>query len=314
MAGAHPSVSVIIPAFNASALLPDAIESALRQTAGTPEVIVIDDGSTDSTADVVQQFQTRIRYFRQPNSGAAAARNNGISRATGDFIAFLDADDWWHPTKLEHQLRHLGNCNECGAVYSHWCVCANPRDARWQSTLDAVPTVESCGVAAHHSGWLYHELLLDSVIHTSAVLFRRSTVDRVGLFREDLLRGQDLDYWLRASRLVQIHRLDAVLSAYREHPASATGRPTDTNFRAAIIEDALKKWGYASPDGSETSAAEVRKVLGRSWQDFGYLHLQRGSPTTAYRSFRHALAFGSPSARLLQLLLRARLKMAIRSD
>ena len=240
MPDVHPSVSVIIPSFNASALLPDAIESVLRQSAGIPEIIVVDDGSTDATAEVVRQFRARIHYIRQPNAGAAAARNSGISRATGQFIAFLDADDWWHPSKLEHQLRHLSSCSHCGAVYAHWCVCATPLDTQWQSALKTTQDPQSCGVATVHSGWLYHELLLDSVIHTSSVLFRRSTVDRVGPFREDLLRGQDLEYWLRASRQVQIHRLDAVLSAYREHGESATGRPTETKFGPPLSRTPLK--------------------------------------------------------------------------
>jgi glycosyltransferase involved in cell wall biosynthesis len=93
-------VSVVIPAYNAASVLPRAIESVLGQTSRPEEVIVVDDGSTDNTAQVATQYGPSITYIRQDNAGASAARNRGIAEATGEWIAFLDSDDEWLPPKL----------------------------------------------------------------------------------------------------------------------------------------------------------------------------------------------------------------------
>src|SRR5262245_39908172 len=102
-----PNVSVVIPSYNSAAYLPAAIDSVLAQTARDLEVIVVDDGSTDDTPDVVARYGPPVRGIRQANAGVAAARNRGIAEARGRYIAFLDADDTWEPVKLERQLGEL---------------------------------------------------------------------------------------------------------------------------------------------------------------------------------------------------------------
>jgi glycosyltransferase involved in cell wall biosynthesis len=307
-------VSVVIPCYNAAEHLADALDSVLGQTLPPTQVIVIDDGSTDGSADVAARYLPRIEYERQANHGAASARNAGLRRVRGQFVAFLDADDWWHPRKLEHQVAHLTDCTVCSAVYSDWCVCRSPGDAAWRRVLDAPFDALPLPLADRHSGWLYHELLLDSVVHTSAVLFRRDFIESVGLFNEELLRGQDLEYWLRASRVGQVHKLSAVLSAYRDYGSSASKRPTQRNYRALIIERALSQWGMTGPDGTSANPRQVARVLRQCWQDFGYLHLMNGSPAEAQRSVRHAMKYGPWSPALWRLWLRAGARRALSRD
>src|SRR5271156_2034659 len=100
----RPAVSVIIPTYNYGRFVTEAVDSVLAQSYTDHEVIVVDDGSVDDTPERMQPYAERVRYLRQPNQGPSAARNNGIEAARGEYVAFLDADDLWHPRKLEAQL------------------------------------------------------------------------------------------------------------------------------------------------------------------------------------------------------------------
>lgn len=105
----QPLISCIVPVYNGELYLREAIDSILAQTYRPLEIIVVDDGSTDATPDVVAGYGDRLRYIRQPNAGPGAARNHGLNLAQGEFIAFLDADDLWHPDKLARQMTRFLN-------------------------------------------------------------------------------------------------------------------------------------------------------------------------------------------------------------
>ena len=113
-----PKVSVIIPALNAGRTIAAALGSVFEQTYRHMEVIVVDDGSSDDTAQKVAAWGDRVTYFKQPNAGPGSARNAGIARSTGDFIAFLDADDFWLPTKIERQVAYFVQFPCTGLVHS----------------------------------------------------------------------------------------------------------------------------------------------------------------------------------------------------
>ena len=115
-----PSISVIIPTYNSAVFLPEALQSVLSQTFLPQDVIVVDDGSTDDTEDVLEPFRRHIHYIRQENQGPAVARNRGIAEAKGDLIAFLDADDVWVPEKLERQVNVLIENPRIGLVHSRY--------------------------------------------------------------------------------------------------------------------------------------------------------------------------------------------------
>ena len=112
----RPTVSVVIPAYNAEAFVGDAIDSVLAQTFHDFEIIVVDDGSADGTRRVVTAYGDRVRFYQQEQAGASRARNRGIEEAHGEFIAFLDADDLWLPTKLEKQVQAFRNDPSLGLV------------------------------------------------------------------------------------------------------------------------------------------------------------------------------------------------------
>ena len=183
MAGAD--VSVIIPTFNRGALLARALESISVQTVPPREVIVIDDGSTDSSEQVVRRCSVDACYFRQPRAGVSAARNAGIRRARGTWLAFLDSDDQWLERKLEIQMAALANEPSYKLCYTDeiWI-----RDGR---------RVNAGRRHRKVTGWMLRESLALCLISPSSVLVHRSVFDAVGRFDESLPACEDYDHWLR---------------------------------------------------------------------------------------------------------------------
>jgi glycosyltransferase involved in cell wall biosynthesis len=202
-----PSISVIIPTYNRAHIVPEAIDSVLAQTYGDFEIIVIDDGSTDVTATVLQRrYGEKITCIRIKNSGLPAARNAGIKAARGQYIAFLDDDDEWLPEKLTLQMQLLQNNSGVGLVY---CGCLQ---------IDAEGTVLN-QLYPEKRGTVFNDLLEENYIigSASAVLVRKELVERAGCFDETLKACEDWDLWIRISRLCLIDYINKPLVRYTLH-------------------------------------------------------------------------------------------------
>ncbi len=207
----NPAVSVVIPTYNRAHVLGRALKSVLAQTFDDFEVLVVDDGSTDDTEDLVTAFgDSRIRYLAQSeNRGVGAARNRGLREARGEFVAFLDSDDEWHPKKLDRQIAVFRDRpEEIGLVYTGVESVFGDGSRR----VD-LPT---------RRGNVYEKLLLENVIHGggSNAMIRRNVIATVGFFDEAFPAIEDYDYWLRISRFFEIDFVDEPLIRYhdsREH-------------------------------------------------------------------------------------------------
>jgi glycosyltransferase involved in cell wall biosynthesis len=188
MPDSRPSVSVIIPTYNRARTIGRALRSVLQQTYGNLEVIVVDDGSTDRTKNVVEGFNdTRVSYVRLPSKhGANAARNAGIKLATSDFIAFQDSDDEWLPYKIEKQMEVFQAAStDTGVVYTGFIrYCEN----------EAIYLPKRNGLK---SGRILTSLLEGNFITTQSVVIRRRCFDEVGMFDENIPRFQDWELFLR---------------------------------------------------------------------------------------------------------------------
>lgn len=197
-------VSCIIPVFNGERYLAEALESVLAQTYKPIEAIVVDDGSTDGTRDIVIRYGRRVRYFWQANAGPAAAFNKGVQKATGDFLAFLAADDLWHPEKLERQMECFGSQPEAGACITYLKNFWVREVAEEEKRLEG------------------HRLAQPMPGYTSVTLLvRREVMDRVGYFDARLQHGNDLDWFMRASEAgVKLELLSDVLVFRRLHPGN----------------------------------------------------------------------------------------------
>jgi GT2 family glycosyltransferase len=215
-----PLVNVIIPAYNAQAFLSEAIQSVREQNYNPLEIIVVDDGSTDRTAEIIARKGDSIRYFYQRNSGAAAARNKGLAMAHGEIIAFLDSDDLWPPDKLHTQITWLAN---------------NPK-------IDVVMgRVQYVGLFTARESKIPFESSDKTLVNSylGCCVFRREVFDKVGTFDETLRYSEDHDWFLRAREQgVSINIIEKVTLYYRLHEQNMTRNKNMNGFQLAKV---LKK-------------------------------------------------------------------------
>jgi len=208
-------VSVIIPVYNGEAYLMEAIESIQRQHYDSLEIIIIDDGSTDSTAEIAAGLKGNVHYVYQPNSGPSAARNRGLRMARGNVIGFLDVDDLWKENKMRLQLEHFDEEPSLEIVLG--------LTQRMQMT-----GIENGKVTFRE--WAEPEIAL----HLGSALFRKSAFDKVGLFDETLNYCEDWDWFMRAKELhVPMMIYKEVTYYYRRHDQNITN-DTKTNFKSAL--------------------------------------------------------------------------------
>ena len=205
-------VSIVIPTYNCSEYLSEAIDSVLKQTYRNLEIIVIDDGSIDNTRDILNQYQQdypdRIRSIYQENLGVAVARNNGIKNAQGEVIALLDADDIWVPEMLECMVKSIKLDSSIGLVHANMT----------RMSEDGVPFDTPVRKTQYLTGFIFEHIFLRKAhIFGNAVLFRRECCEQVGLYDENLskLGCEDRDLWLRIAKQYKVQHVDKTLAYYR---------------------------------------------------------------------------------------------------
>lgn len=309
-----PLVSVVIPAYNCARYVEEAIGSALAQDYPALEVVVVEDGSTDATLEKLTQLQDRypdrVRVFTQPNSGSAVARNRGIREARGEFIAFLDADDIWLPEKIRAQIAYLQSHPDVALVYCDYLEWLPGVDAAELTSernrglaLDAVDDTQS--------GWLYPRLLTDCIVWTSSVVARRSLLETIGDFDATLRRGQDYDYWLRASQATRIVKLARVMALYRIVDDSISRRKHAVNYQYEVLKKNLKRWGRRSRDGQTLSLLRLQSRMFETWYHFSTLQYRFGAYGDAMRSALKALVHRPFSLRGWAVLAESALRYPI---
>lgn len=281
-------VSVVVPAYNVREHIAEAILSVRAQNFDGVEIIVVDDGSNDGTADFVEREFPDARLFRKENGGAATARNLGMREARGEYVAFLDADDVWLPGKLKAQIGYLDQRPELGLVCGGFSFWTADEKGLFPDPCSLHSPILDTQVEPDYAGWGYHKLLLSNYVWTSTVVMRRSLVERIGYYDERLRLGQDYEYWLRASRETEIHRLGAVMALYRRHSGSATVRTGGSGHAVAIVEDAVRRWGLASPNGESIEPRQLAARIFSMRLRVGYGLYQKGRFAKAKEELREA--------------------------
>ncbi len=289
----QPLVSVIMPAYNTASFIREAIDSVLSQDYSNKELIIIDDGSTDGTVEIIQEYGDSVTLLTQHNQGSAVARNTGLDTARGEYVAFLDSDDVWLSGKLSTQVAYMQNNPEIGMIYTRWHVWKPGSDGNFTDPeLFAEPFDSSSRadtIVEEGSGWLYNRLLFTSLLHTITVMARYDLIEKTGRFDPDLKRGQDYDYWLRASRNTQIHQLDQVLALYRLHGNGCVKKWPYVNYEKQVVENALNRWGLSGPTGEVTDKRAIQRRLSDTCFSFGYHHYWEGSSRLALKAFAESL-------------------------
>ncbi|MEQ9638590.1 MAG: glycosyltransferase [Alphaproteobacteria bacterium] len=214
MSQVAPRVSVVMPAYNAEATIAEAIDSVLAQDLADLELIVVDDGAIDATAEIVAGYAARdrrVRLIRQDNAGVSATRNRAIAEARAAYVAFLDADDAWEPDKLAHQAALLDRRPEVGFCYTA------------QTIIDgAGRAISTYAVKPDYRGRCLPALARSNGIGLSTVMARTELLRAVGGFDETLDLCEDWELWIRLAERTELDYVDAPLTRYRFHPGNST--------------------------------------------------------------------------------------------
>lgn len=208
-----PKVSVVIPAYNAMAYLPETIANVLKQTYTDFEVVVVNDGSSDNIEEWITQVgDSRVKLISQANLGLAGARNTGIRKSQGEYLAFLDADDLWESTKLAKQVEVLDSHPEVGLVYT------------WVAYVDEQGNSTGRVVKNHQEGDVWRELTKGNLIECGSVpMVRRQCFEKCGVFDSNLGSFvEDWDMWLRIANYYQFKVVKEPLVYYRQVSTSAS--------------------------------------------------------------------------------------------
>jgi glycosyltransferase involved in cell wall biosynthesis len=313
LANDAPLVSMVMPAYNSARYIAQALDSALAQDYFALEIIVVDDGSTDDTVNIVSRYGDKVRLLSQKNQGSAAARNLGIREARGKYIAFLDADDAWWPHKIRHQVAAMiqGGYKMAYSRFIWWHPDAHGEHTQPETEFAQAhnPNLSSAVIV---TGWPYAELLLDCIVWTSTVIVEKTELEKAGLFDETLRKGQDYDLWLKLSRQIKMVGLEIPTALYRIHPASITSSVKEINYEYLILSRAVERWSEAGPDGRTPPAGQVAARLARSSFGHGHAHLLHGNPRIAAESFRLSMRHSGIRVKLWVFWVMAMLKQLSR--
>jgi glycosyltransferase involved in cell wall biosynthesis len=270
---ARPLVSAIIPTYNCSRYLEEAIDSALAQTYPHVEVVVVDDGSTDQTAGVAASYGNAVKYVYQENRGTATARNTGIAHSRGELIALLDHDDRWLPEKLERQVPYFEDPT-VGMVHTGGRVIDIQSKA---ITSEYLPQAELD----------VHDLMEWCRVGCATTMFRRSVIERVGVFDEALPGADDWDMWIRIAAVSRVMGCPEILVEIGEHPADQGKR---INRLHGIICSVIAKHAVKHANCAECEQA-TRRARMRAREDYYTKACARAAAATAAGALSQAVLY-----------------------
>ena len=238
--------------YNAAPYLAETLQSVFAQTFQRYEILAIDDGSTDDTLAVARSYGSRVRIFTQKNSGPSAARNLGFQHAQGEYIAWLDSDDLWHPELLETQVAFLDRHPNVGLVYAESWIMTQLRGSR--VITDKVGYTINPGLKL---------LVYGDCIPTNTIVMRHSCYEAVGGMNESLRRAEDHEYLMRISYRFELAGIARPLAYYRFRPNSLVGDNHDINrgVRDAVI--ALQSVESLHPDLWQRTGVNRAQLLAR---------------------------------------------------
>ena len=306
-------VSVVIPTFNREKVVCRAINSALNQTHSNIEVILVDDGSTDCTPELIARAyknEPRLKYIRTANGGVSRARNTGIKASAGDYVAFLDSDDYWIPWKIEAQVKCLELLPQAGMIWSdmdsvddNGTLLHERYLRRMYSAYERISDLGLNLFSAEHSisttsmgvkdlpnhlrlfeGNIFSPMVIGNLVHTSTCLLRRSRLEKIGGFREDLqVTGEDYDFHLRTCREGAVAYLDTQTICYTVGRSDQLTAPSLSVYMAKNYLRTLELVLAESRNLIELPDKEIEEILIRAHQWVANTALHAGSRSDAWQ-------------------------------
>ena len=250
-------------------MIGDALKSVFAQSFSDYEVLVVNDGSTDETENVLQPWMAGIRYFKKVNGGPSSARNFGIQHIETEYIAFLDSDDQWEPTFLQVVMKTALKNPDLSLVTTAHVV--EPNGVRRPKIRES-----------RLEGDLYSQLFQKNFVTTSAVVVRRECFDKVGLFKEELRQAGDYDMWLRIAKVYPIAFLKEYLCRYRSHSQNISNNVLQHKlFLQKVLE--------ANYDPTRITEKEWRLRYSRARVSLGRAYVKVSQKALALECFREAI-------------------------
>jgi glycosyltransferase involved in cell wall biosynthesis len=290
-----PKVSVVMTLYNCEQHIEEAIQSALAQTYKDREIIVVDDGSTDDSARIVERFGSAVCYCYQKNGGAAKATNKGVSLASGEYIAFLENDDAWMPDKLEKQVAILNNNPDIGAVNNDLRFFSETSE--WQPDM----------IKGYCPAEPYSRIFLHGFnFMLSALMLRRTIFQGAGGFDEGFKAAglQDVEWYARLMQVARVHYLPEPLTLFRRHGVRIPGDVMVDNERHLL--DCL--WKRFHHDPQKARYLQVRRV--GYFSDRGKRNIEKGLVAEGRRDLIAAIAFAAANRVAGKMILRSLLRLA----
>ena len=273
-----PLVSVVIPVYNGERFLRESLESVFAQTFHDYEVVCVDDGSTDDSHALLQQYGARVRVIQQANAGQSAARNEGVQQATGAFVAFLDQDDRWYPSKLAQQVAVLNAEPDVVLVHCNY----DRVDGDGRVLVAGAALVERASALASPLGRLIGEAL----VFPSAMLVRRDVFQLVGGFDSELRGFEDFDLIARLKQQGRFVLLNESGMAYRLHAGGFTRAGGMGIIRSRERFLLRMRALYA---GDRVKAALIDRMLAECYSDWGIHAAKGGQPRKGWVKLIQAL-------------------------
>jgi GT2 family glycosyltransferase len=313
----EPLVSVVIPTFDRAYCVARTIQSALDQTHQNLEVLVVDDGSTDGTKDLIHRSfgsNPRVRYHYQKNEGVCSARNQGFAMAKGEYIALLDSDDIWFPWKLELQLACFAERKDVGMVWSdmealdvNGKLIGKTYLRRMYHAWEFFPTMESLfgpGVtlpskvgntgatlpgATFYSGNIFSSMFLGNMVHTSTTLLTRERLEKINGFNLALnVTGEDFDFHLRTAQAGPVGLLNISTMTYQTGMADQLTRPEYFSYVAINLLKTLKPY-LESAKGIDLPPRMIQQRWGQVYQWIADAYLHEGNRPEGRRNLLYSL-------------------------
>lgn len=288
-----PTVTVVMPVFNGTRYLAEALESVFAQVYRDYEVICVDDGSTDESAKCLEGYGGRVTVIRQANQGQGAARNVGIDHAAGRYIAFLDQDDRWYSSKLEREVRALEECPEAVLAYSN----SDRMDHEGSLVRVGATLAERASALASPLG----RLIGEGLVLPSSMLVRREVLESVGGFDPQLTGFEDFDLCARLRQHGRFVLLEESGLSYRVHDGgfSRAGKLRVVQSRERFLR--RMQVLYA---GDRVKERIIRTMLGECYSDWGMHEMQAGDGRAGRRWFLRSLSESPTKWRTYSRLLR----------
>jgi len=273
------TVSIIIPTFNRRDYITIALDSVLAQTYKDYEIIIIDDGSSDDTKEILKPYQNNIRYFYQDNRGIPTTRNKGIREAQGNYIAFLDSDDYWLPEKLERQIECFKQNPHYGMVATR-CSSITPFGRFRKKNRPG------------KSGWILNNLFKANFIRTSSAMIKKECFEKIGLFDQSLPECEEYDLWLRIAKQYPIGFINQTLTVYTDNPKGvSTDSLAGRLLRLKVLEKDYLKECIPSP--------LYRKRLASNYRYVGRHYLNQGAKSEGKKYLKKSITLNPSNIKTL---------------